>query len=81
MRCDVKRIAMRTNRSAPPSDPLEGAGQRLSFVLPADMDLQLRSFARESERSLGAVVRLALRRLLAETGGPAGSPVEEREVA
>jgi hypothetical protein len=38
---------------------------RLSFVLPPELAVQVREFAATTERSLAAVVRLALRELLA----------------
>jgi Ribbon-helix-helix protein, copG family len=53
----------------PSSDPRAVDDQRLSFTLPPDLDGQLRTFARDTERSLAAVVRLALRELLRPTGG------------
>jgi hypothetical protein len=48
---------------------------RLSVVLPLDLELELREFASSTERSLAAVIRLALRQLLA--GGP--GPIEGGE--
>jgi hypothetical protein len=47
------------------------ARQRLSFVLPLELELELREFASSTERSVAAVIRLALRQLLADGAGRA----------
>ena len=65
----VEVFAMTSKRCVSTSDPRVKGGQseqRLTITVPPDIDQELRRFARESDRSVAAVVRLALRRLLAE---------------
>jgi Ribbon-helix-helix protein, copG family len=66
-RRSVKRFTMTENGYIVSSDPHvtdRDMEQRLSITLPRDLDRKLRAFADESERSMAAVVRLALRQLL-----------------
>lgn len=55
----------RSNHMKTTSD-LGESSPRLSFVLPDDLALEVRQFALATERSMAAVIRLALRELLAD---------------
>jgi hypothetical protein len=54
---------------------------RLSFTLPHDLDQRLRWFAANTERSLAAVVRLALRQLLVAEGDGLSQESEQGNVS